>query len=124
MSFIIFDMFATINKMKIKKTVQFGAEAPSGHVTQAWAIPPFFWGLLSRGRRQQANEASSAQTQRHTYITTWEIFTLLYDNKWRYFMKRVPDGRDFQNLGAMTEKSLLPRDVRTYILLRIYICDE
>ena len=27
---------------------------------------------------------------------------------------RVSDGREFQSLGAMTEKALLPRDVRTY----------
>ena len=27
--------------------VPFGAEAPSGHVAQAWAIPPPSWGLLS-----------------------------------------------------------------------------
>ena len=29
-------------------TVPFGAEAPSGHVAQAWAIPPPSWGLLSQ----------------------------------------------------------------------------
>ena len=27
---------------------------------------------------------------------------------------RVSGGREFQGLGAMTEKALLPRDVRTY----------
>ena len=27
---------------------------------------------------------------------------------------RVSGGREFQSLGAMTEKALLPRDVRTY----------
>ena len=27
---------------------------------------------------------------------------------------RVYGGREFQSLGAMTEKALLPRDVRTY----------
>ena len=27
---------------------------------------------------------------------------------------RVSGGREFQSLGAMTEKTLLPRDVRTY----------
>ena len=27
---------------------------------------------------------------------------------------RVSGGREFQNLGAMTEKAFLPRDVRTY----------
>jgi len=27
---------------------------------------------------------------------------------------RVSSGREFQSLGAMTEKALLPRDVRTY----------
>ena len=47
--------------------VPFGAEAPSGHVAQAWAIPPPSWGLLSQWHRQQTttpetNEASSART--------------------------------------------------------------
>ena len=28
---------------------------------------------------------------------------------------RVSGGREFQSLGAMTEKALLPRDVRTYM---------
>ena len=28
--------------------------------------------------------------------------------------RRVSGGREFQSLGAMTEKALLPRDVRTY----------
>ena len=51
--------------------VPFGAEAPSGHVAQAWAIPPPSWGLLSQWHRQQTtmpetNEASSARTQRHS----------------------------------------------------------
>ena len=27
---------------------------------------------------------------------------------------RVSGGREFQSLGAMTEKALLPRNVRTY----------
>ena len=27
---------------------------------------------------------------------------------------RMSDGREFHSLGAMTEKALLPRDVRTY----------
>ena len=27
---------------------------------------------------------------------------------------RVSGGREFQSLGAMTEKTILPRDVRTY----------
>ena len=49
-------------------TVPFGAEAPSNHVVQAWAIPPPSWGLLSRWHRQQTttpktNGASSAWTQ-------------------------------------------------------------
>ena len=52
-------------------TVPFGAEAPSGHVAQAWAIPPPSWGLLSRWHRQETttpetNEASSAWTQQHS----------------------------------------------------------
>ena len=52
-------------------TVPFGAEAPSGHVAQAWAIPPPSWGLLSRWHRQETttpetNEASSARTQQHS----------------------------------------------------------
>ena len=34
---------------------------------------------------------------------------------------RVSGGREFQSLGAMTEKALLPRDVRTY---GIYRTDE
>ena len=51
--------------------VPFGAEAPSGHVAQAWAIPPPSWGLLSQWHRQQTttpetNEASSARTQQHS----------------------------------------------------------
>ena len=52
-------------------TVPFGAEAPSGHVAQAWAIPPPSWGLLSRWHRQETttpetNGASSARTQQHS----------------------------------------------------------
>ena len=52
-------------------TVPFGAEAPSGHVTQAWAFPPPSWGLLFQWHRQQTttpetNEASSARIQRHS----------------------------------------------------------
>ena len=44
--------------------VLFAAEAPSGHVAQAWAIPSPSWGLLSQWHRQQTttpetNEASS-----------------------------------------------------------------
>ena len=51
-------------------TVPFGAKAPSGHMAQAWAIPPLSWGLLSRWHLQQTttpdtNEASSAWTQQH-----------------------------------------------------------
>ena len=51
--------------------VPFGAEAPSGHVAQAWAIPPSSWGLLSQWHRQQTttpetNGASPARTQRHS----------------------------------------------------------
>ena len=34
-------------------TVPFGAEAPSGHVDKAWAIPPPSWGLLSQWHIQQ-----------------------------------------------------------------------
>ena len=52
-------------------TVPFGAEAPSGHMAQAWAIPPPSWGLLSQLHRQETttpetNGASSARTQRHS----------------------------------------------------------
>ena len=52
-------------------TVPFGAEAPSDHVVQAWAIPPPSWGLLSQWHRQETttpetNGASSARTQRHS----------------------------------------------------------
>ena len=48
-------------------TVPFGAEAPSDHVVQAWAIPPPSWGLLSQWHRQETttpetNGASSART--------------------------------------------------------------
>ena len=44
--------------------VPFGVEAPSGHVAQAWAIPPLSRGLLSQWHRQQTttpetNKASS-----------------------------------------------------------------
>ena len=51
--------------------VPFGAEAPSGHVAQAWAIPPPSWGLLSRWHRQETttpetNGASPARTQQHS----------------------------------------------------------
>ena len=51
--------------------VPFGAEASSGHVAQAWAIPPPSWGLLSQWHRQQTttpetNEASSARTQQQS----------------------------------------------------------
>ena len=33
-------------------------------------------------------------------------------------------GREFQSLGAMTEKDLLPRDVRTYGMDRSHRTDE
>ena len=41
-------------------TVPFGAEAPSGHVVQAWAIPPLFWNLLS----QQTDNDDSTRDER------------------------------------------------------------
>ena len=52
-------------------TVLFGAEAPSDHVVQAWAIPPPSWGLFSKWHRRETttpetNEASSVRTQRHS----------------------------------------------------------
>ena len=51
--------------------VPFGAEAPSGHVAQAWAIPPPSWGLLSQWHRQETTTpetsgASSARIQQHS----------------------------------------------------------
>ena len=67
--------------------VLFGAEAPSGHVALAWAIPPPSWDLLSQWHRQQTttpetNEASSARTQRHSWEISrfiWQQITLLYE---------------------------------------------
>ena len=46
-------------------------QAPSGHVVQAWAIPPPSWCLLSQRHQQQTtmpetNKASSAWTQQHS----------------------------------------------------------
>ena len=51
--------------------VPFVAEASSGHVTQAWAIPPTSRGLLFQWHRQQTttpetNEASPARTQQYS----------------------------------------------------------
>ena len=37
---------------------------------------------------------------------------------------RVSGGREFQSLGAMTEKALLPRDVRTYGMNRTGESDD
>ena len=37
---------------------------------------------------------------------------------------RVSGGREFQSLGAMTEKALLPRDVRTYRMDRTDESDD
>ena len=37
---------------------------------------------------------------------------------------RVSGGREFQSLRAMTEKALLPRDVRTYGMDRIDESDD
>ena len=70
--------------------VPFGAEAPPGHVAQAWSIPPPSWGLLSQWHRQQTttpetNGASPART--HSDIL--KRFYALYDIEWRYFMKKV-----------------------------------
>ena len=69
--------------------VPFGAEAPSGHVAQAWAIPPPSWGLLSQRHRQQTttpetNEASSPEPS-----DILKRFYALYDNNLRYFKKKV-----------------------------------
>ena len=69
--------------------VPFGAEALPGHVAQAWAIPPPSWDLLFQWHRQQTktpetNEASSARNP----ATFLRDFTLLYDNKLRYYMKK------------------------------------
>ena len=37
---------------------------------------------------------------------------------------RVSGGREFQSLGALTQKALLPRDVRTYGMDRIDESDD
>ena len=70
--------------------VPFGAEAPSGHVAQAWAIPPPSWDLLSQWHRQQTNNARR-RTKRPPPEPSdiLKRFHALYDNKLRYYMKKV-----------------------------------
>ena len=70
-------------------TVPFGAEAPSGHVAQAWAIPPPSWGLLSQWHQQQTTtpETNGASPPKPSDIL--KRFYALYDIKLRYFMKKV-----------------------------------
>ena len=81
-------------------TVPFGAEAPSGHVAQAWAIPPPSWGLLSRWHRQETttpetNEASYERTNERSVqfcpnpATFLRDFTLYMTTKIHYFKKKV-----------------------------------
>ena len=71
-------------------TVPFGAEAPSGHVAQAWAIPP-----PSRGSCSPNGTDNRRQRQRRTKRLPPEPskihkrFYALYDDKWRYYMKKV-----------------------------------
>ena len=57
--------------------VPFGAEAPSGHLAQAWAIPPSSWGLLSQWHRQQTTtpETNKALRDFTLYMTT--IYAIL-----------------------------------------------
>ena len=67
-------------------TVPFGAEAPSDHVVQAWAIPPPSWGLLSQWHRQET--ATQRQTERPPPEPSdiLKRFCALYDDKLHYFI--------------------------------------
>ena len=70
-------------------TVPFGAEAPSGHVAQASAIPPPSWGLLSDGtdnRRQRQRQTERLLPEPSNIL---KRFQPLYYLEWRYFMKKV-----------------------------------
>ena len=72
--------------------VPFGAEAPSGHAAQAWAIPPPSWGLLSQWQygtdnRQQRQRRTERPPPEPSDIL--KRFYALYDIERRYFMKKV-----------------------------------
>ena len=63
--------------------VPFGAEAPSGHVAQAWAIPPPSWDLLSQWHRQQTRSVP-----RPNPATFLRDFTLYMTSKDAILWKR------------------------------------
>ena len=67
--------------------VPFGAEAPSSHVTQAWAILPPSWGLLSQWHRQQRQRRTERPPPEPSVIH--KRFYAFYDIKWRYFINKV-----------------------------------
>ena len=56
--------------------------------------------------RMGENSRGKANLKRWVLSFEWNVET---DNE-----LRVSGGREFQSLGAMTEKAHLPRDVRTY----------
>ena len=56
--------------------------------------------------RMGENSRGKANLKRWVLSFEWNVET---DNE-----LRVSGGREFQSLGAMTEKARLPRDVRTY----------
>ena len=56
-------------------TVPFGAEAPSGHVAQAWTIPSPSWGLLSQWHRQQMTTSKSLlRLNRETFLRDFTLY--------------------------------------------------
>ena len=54
-------------------TVPFGAEAPSDHVVQAWAIPPPAWGLLSQWHRR---ETTTPETNGATFLSDFALYMI------------------------------------------------
>ena len=76
-------------------TVPFGAEVPSGHVAQAWAIPPPSQGLLSQWHRQQTTMPE------HPSPESSDIYTL-YDDKRRFYMKKYLNYNPFNSIPEYT----------------------
>ena len=70
-------------------TVPLGAEAPSGHVAQVWAIPPPSWGLLSQWHRQETTTPRQTEHPPPEPRNILKRFCALYDDKIHYYMKKV-----------------------------------
>ena len=69
--------------------VPFGAEAPSDHVVQAWAVPLLSWGLLSQWHRQETTTPEQTERPPPEPSDILKRFFALYDDKSRYYMKKV-----------------------------------